>query len=83
MMKRVAEAFTPGVPFGPLPTFGGYTTSVLFRQKGYPTYGYSPIAMNITDAARRHGNDERIFLRDYLRGVDMYSDFLEEFALSR
>src|SRR5262249_19875349 len=58
ILKRVAEAFTPGVPFGPMPTFGGYTTSVIFRQKGYPTYGYSPIAMNITDAARRHGNDE-------------------------
>ena len=81
MLKRVAEAYTPGVPFGPMPTFGGYTTSVLFRQKGYATYGYSPIAMNITDAARRHGNDERVFLRDYLRGVDMYCDALEEFAL--
>ena len=27
--------------------------------------------MNITDAVRRHGNDERIFLRDYLNGVDL------------
>jgi acetylornithine deacetylase/succinyl-diaminopimelate desuccinylase-like protein len=80
IMRRVAEAHTPGVPFGPMPTFGGYTTSVLFRQKGYPTYGYSPIVMNITDAAKRHGADERVFLRDYLRGVDMYGDFLEDFA---
>jgi acetylornithine deacetylase/succinyl-diaminopimelate desuccinylase-like protein len=83
ILKRVSEAYTPGVPFGPMPTFGGYTTSVLFRQKGFPTYGYSPIAMNITDSARRHGNDERVFLRDYERGVDMYGDVLEEFALTR
>lgn len=83
IMKKVAEAYTPGAAFGPMPTFGGYTTSVLFRQKGYPTYGYSPIAMNITDAAKRHGNDERVFLRDYLRGVEMYADVLEEFAASR
>jgi acetylornithine deacetylase/succinyl-diaminopimelate desuccinylase-like protein len=83
ILMRVAEAYTPGVPFGPMPTFGGYTTSVLFRQKGFPTYGYSPIAMNITDASRRHGSNERLFLRDYERGVAMYADALEEFALGR
>jgi len=83
ILMRVAEAYTPGVPFGPMPTFGGYTTSVLFRQRGLPTYGYSPIAMNITDASRRHGIDERVFLRDYQRGVDMYADVLEEFAFGR
>ncbi len=66
LLKRVTEAYSPGIPFGPMPTFGGYTTSILFRQRGFPTYGYSPIAMNITDSVRRHGNDERIFLRDYL-----------------
>ena len=81
ILQRVAEAYTPGVPFGPMPTFGGYTTSVLFRQKGFPTYGYSPIAMNITDASRRHGGDERVFLRDYERGVAMYADVVEDFAL--
>jgi hypothetical protein len=37
--------------------------------------------MNITDAARRHGNDERIFLRDYLDGVRALEDVLAEFAL--
>jgi acetylornithine deacetylase/succinyl-diaminopimelate desuccinylase-like protein len=83
ILKRVSEAYTPGVPFGPMPTFGGYTTSVLFRQRGFPTYGYSPIAMNITDASRRHGSDERVFLRDYERGVNMYADVVEEFALGR
>jgi hypothetical protein len=48
---------------------------------GYPTYGYSPIPMNITDAARRHGNDERVFLRDYLEGVALYTDILAEYAV--
>lgn len=79
VLKRVAEAYTPGTPFGPMPTFGGYTTSLLFRERGFPAYGYSPIAMNITDSARRHGNDERVFLRDYLNGCAMYADSLEEF----
>jgi hypothetical protein len=49
---------------------------------GYPTYGYSTIPMNITDAVRRHGNNERIYLRDYVTGVAAYRDLLEEFALT-
>jgi acetylornithine deacetylase/succinyl-diaminopimelate desuccinylase-like protein len=82
-LKRVIEAYSPGTPFGPMPTFGGFTTSILFREKGFPTYGYSPIAMNITDSSRRHGNDERVFLRDYLVGCAIYADSLEEFATER
>jgi len=82
MVRRVTEAHFPGVPFGPAPTFGGFTTSALLRQKGIPTYGYSSIPMNITDSSRRHGPDERIYLRDYLTGVRVYEDLLEEFALT-
>ena len=81
LLKDVTWAFSPGVPFGPMPTFNGFTTSIFFRQKGFPTYGYSPIAMNITDSARRHGNDERIFLRDYVLGCAIYSEIVEEFAM--
>jgi len=81
LLRRIVEARFPGIPFGPVPTYGGYTTSILLRQRGIPAYGFSPIAMNITDASRRHGNDERIFLRDYLNGVDLFTDVLEEFAL--
>ncbi|HKD19352.1 MAG TPA: M20/M25/M40 family metallo-hydrolase [Thermoanaerobaculia bacterium] len=80
LLKRVTEAHFPGVPFGPVPTFGGYTTSILLRQRGIPAYGYASIPTNITDAARRHSNDERIYLRDYLTGVGLYIDVLEEFA---
>jgi len=80
LLKRVTEARFPGVPFGPVPTFGGYTTSILLRQRGIPAYGYASIPTNITDAARRHSNDERIYLRDYLTGIDLYTDVLEEFA---
>jgi acetylornithine deacetylase/succinyl-diaminopimelate desuccinylase-like protein len=81
LLQRVTEARFPGIPFGPVPTTGGYTTSILFRKRGFDTYGYSPIPINITDAARRHGNDERIFLRDYLDGVRVLEDVLAEFAM--
>jgi acetylornithine deacetylase/succinyl-diaminopimelate desuccinylase-like protein len=80
IIRRVTEAFYPGVPFGPVPTFGGSTTSIHFRQKGIAAYGYSPVPANITDSARRHGNDERIFLRDYVNGVELYKELLVEFA---
>lgn len=82
LLKRVTEARYPGIPFGPVPTFGGYTTSIYFRQKGIPVYGYSPIPMNITDSARRHGNDERVFLRDYSSGLDLYADIVAEYAVN-
>jgi acetylornithine deacetylase/succinyl-diaminopimelate desuccinylase-like protein len=81
LLRRVTEAHFRGVPFGPLPTFGSFTTSMLFRRLGFPTYGFTPFPMNITDAARRHRNDERIYLPDYLAGVDLFRDVLEEFAL--
>lgn len=83
LLKNVTEAHFPGVPFGPVPMYGGFTTSVLFRQHGFPTYGFSAIPMNITDTVRRHSINERLYLRDYLRGVDLYRDVVEEFALRR
>ena len=79
-LRQVIEARYPGVAFGPVPTFGGSTTSIYFRQRGIAAYGFSPLAMNITDSSRRHGNDERIFLRDYVDGVDMYEDILRALA---
>ena len=81
LLRRVTEAHYPGVPFGPLPTFSTYTTSVYLRQKGFPTYGYPTIPMNITDTVRRHGANERIYLRDLVDGVALFEDVLEEFAL--
>lgn len=82
LLRRVTEARFPGVPFGPVPTFSAYTTSVYLRQKGFPTYGYSTIPMNITDAVRRHRANERIYLRDFVHGVELFQDVLEEFAMA-
>jgi acetylornithine deacetylase/succinyl-diaminopimelate desuccinylase-like protein len=82
LLRRVTEAHFPGVPFGPIPTFSAYTTSVYLREKGLPVYGYSSIPMNITDTVRRHGANERLYLRDYLTGISLYQDVLEEFALT-
>jgi acetylornithine deacetylase/succinyl-diaminopimelate desuccinylase-like protein len=80
IVRRISEAAQPGIPFGPDPGFGGMTTSVYFRAHGFPTYGYSPILMNIADSAHRHANDERVFLRDYLNGLDLYDQIVKEYA---
>ena len=82
LIRRIIEVHLPGILFGPAPTYGGYTTSALLRQKGFPTYGFSPIRMNITDSMRRHSSNERIYLRDYLSGLKVYEDVLEEFVLN-
>ncbi len=82
LLLQVTADRYPGTPFGPMPMFGGVTTSIHFRRANIAAYGYSPIPMNITDTARRHGNDERIYLRDYLNGVLLFGDVLEEFAFT-
>jgi len=82
LLKRVTEARHPGVPFGPVPTFGAGSTSIYFRRRGIATYGYSPVPANITDSARRHASDERIYLRDYVDGVKTFEEVLLEFAFS-
>jgi acetylornithine deacetylase/succinyl-diaminopimelate desuccinylase-like protein len=81
LLERVTEAHFPGVPFGPVPGFGGFTTSIFFRSAGMEVYGYSPFPMNISDSARRHWNDERIYLRDYVDGIALFTDALLEYAV--
>ncbi len=80
LLKRVIGVLYPGVPFGPLPTLGGSTTSIYFQDRGIPAYGFSPIALNIGDAARRHGNDERVFIRDYLNGIEVLNQVVLEYV---
>ena len=82
LLRRVTEVHHPGIPFGPVPIWGAITTSAIFRHRGFAAYGYSPIPVNIIDESRRHGNDERIFLRDYVDGVRLYEDIVEEWAMN-
>ncbi len=82
LLLQVTGDRYPGTPFGPMPMFGGVTTSIHFRREKMAAYGYSTIPMNITDMARRHGNEERIYLRDFLSGVLLFNEVLEEFAFT-
>jgi acetylornithine deacetylase/succinyl-diaminopimelate desuccinylase-like protein len=60
-------------------SFAG-TTSIEFRKRGIPAYGFTPFMIDPMDAARRHGNDERIFLPFYTRGLLTMREVLYEMA---
>jgi acetylornithine deacetylase/succinyl-diaminopimelate desuccinylase-like protein len=82
LLRKITEVHYPGIPFGPVPIWGAFTTSAVFRNRGFVAYGYSPIPTNIIDQSRMHGSDERIFLRDFVNGVGLYRDVVEEWALN-
>ena len=82
LLRRVTEVRHPGIPFGPIPIWGGFTTSGAFRSRGIPAYGYSPTPINVADQARVHRHDERIFLRDFVDGASLYSEVVEEWAVN-
>jgi hypothetical protein len=44
------------------------------------TFRCDPQHRRNTDSSRRHWNDERIYLRDYLDGVALFDDVLLEYA---
>ncbi|MGH9443639.1 MAG: M20/M25/M40 family metallo-hydrolase [Thermoanaerobaculia bacterium] len=77
-IRRVLQAVAPGVPVIPLVNSFSGTTSLEFRKRGVPAYGFTPFQIDPFDAARRHGNDERIFLPFYTRGVGTMREVLFE-----
>jgi acetylornithine deacetylase/succinyl-diaminopimelate desuccinylase-like protein len=77
---RVFEALAPGLPVIPIVNSFSATTSVEFRRRGIPAYGFTPFQIDPLDAARRHGNDERVFLPFYTRGVATMREAVFELA---
>lgn len=79
-VRKVIEVIHPGLPFIPTVNTFMSTTSEEFRAKGIPAYGFSPIRIGPGDASRRHGNDERVFLPFYCRGLTLMREVLFELA---
>ncbi len=61
---------------------GSYTSSPYLRARGFRVFGVSPFNINIFDAGRIHGLNERISLPAYLEGVERIRRFVEEYALA-
>lgn len=58
----------------------GFTDSHFFRDRGIVSYGYAPFLVPEEDARTVHGNDERISIDTFHRGVDMMTEILVAFT---
>lgn len=58
-VRKVASRLMPGAPVVPLLSTGA-TDSAQLRGAGVRAYGLLPFPLTTEDAARMHGNDERM-----------------------
>jgi acetylornithine deacetylase/succinyl-diaminopimelate desuccinylase-like protein len=58
----------------------GFTDSHFFRDLGIISYGYSPIVLPEAFRGGVHGNNERIGIAGFEKGIDVMIEILTEFA---
>jgi acetylornithine deacetylase/succinyl-diaminopimelate desuccinylase-like protein len=69
-IREVAAAMAPGAPVVPLLSTGA-TDSATLRRAGIAAYGILPFPLSVEDAARMHGNDERMPVESLVFGFQM------------
>jgi acetylornithine deacetylase/succinyl-diaminopimelate desuccinylase-like protein len=79
LLAEVSTAQYPGAAVVPT-VAGGFTDSHFFRERGIVSYGYAPFVIPEADIAGVHGNDERIGIETFERGVEMMSTIVRRFA---
>jgi acetylornithine deacetylase/succinyl-diaminopimelate desuccinylase-like protein len=72
----------PGAPVAPFLSPGA-TDSSLLRERNVQTYGILPFPLSSDDLNRAHGNDERIPLDGFRKGVEFLYSVVTEFAVAR
>jgi acetylornithine deacetylase/succinyl-diaminopimelate desuccinylase-like protein len=72
-LTRITDEIWPGVPVAPVME-NGASDSIYFAQAGYPTYGYSAIALE-RDDDRAHGQDERLPIDSYWKSLQFFYAF--------
>ena len=70
----------PQATVGPYFLAWSATDARFFRQAGTPTYGFSPFLIFVTDTFRRDTLNERIDLRGFVEGVDLYNRVVRRLA---
>ncbi|HJV90950.1 MAG TPA: M20/M25/M40 family metallo-hydrolase [Holophagaceae bacterium] len=78
VLERTTAAQWPGLPVVPCMDTGGSDGAYL-RAAGIPTYGISAIPID-EDDVRAHGQDERIRVVDFDRGVEAFDRLIRELA---
>jgi acetylornithine deacetylase/succinyl-diaminopimelate desuccinylase-like protein len=79
--KAASEEFS-GVPVLPFMSAGA-TDSAQLRLHNVQAYGLSPFPMADEDSRRMHGDDERIPLASFDKGVDFLARIVSEFAATK
>ena len=82
MITKTASQEFGGAPVLPFMSSGA-TDSAQLRLHSVAAYGLSPFPLADEDARRAHGDDERIPLASFDKGVDFLSRVVAEFAASR
>ena len=81
IVKASAQEFN-GAPV--LPYQSPWSTdSAQLRLHNVQAYGLWPFPLTEDDLARMHGNDERIPLASFAKGIDLEARILAEFAVSK
>jgi acetylornithine deacetylase/succinyl-diaminopimelate desuccinylase-like protein len=79
--KEAAKEFG-GVPVLPFLSTGA-TDSAQLRLHNVQAYGLRPFPMTEEDDARVHGDDERLPLASFPKGVDLLTKIVAGFAVTR
>ncbi len=81
-IMRVAEKEFPGVPVLPFQSTGA-TDSAQLRLHNVQSYGLLPFPLADDEFRRMHGDDERVPLASFTKGVDVLARIVAEFAVAR
>lgn len=79
VMQSVTQEHYPGAVVTPT-VAAGFTDSHFFRDLGIVSYGYAPVVVPTADLSGLHGNNERIGLETFHKGVQTLTEIVERFA---
>jgi acetylornithine deacetylase/succinyl-diaminopimelate desuccinylase-like protein len=77
-MESVLKAEFPAAGVVPA-VAGGFTDSHFFRDLGIASYGFSPMLLSEEVMATAHGNNERVHIEDFRRGVRIMRELVAKF----
>lgn len=81
-ITRVASSEFPGAPVAPYLSPSA-TDSSFLRERSVQTYGLLPFPLTAEDRARANGNDERIPLDAFRKGVEFIYNVVSGFAVEK
>lgn len=79
-VRTVLELDPEKAPVGVYVIPSSYTNSSFLRARGFRAFGVCPFSININEAGRIHGPNERIHVGYFVEGVERMRAILREFA---